>query len=470
MPETRDPGAEFEAESKDQGGDSSNENEYAKAVFEAQEQAGTGKGESTEQDNAEEQVRSDREEQAQQSTDERTEYARRNLKDVINEAKAREQAAGNGAEDTTAEDAAEAARAEQIAKGDKARDEAIAKAEADQIAKLGNRDIDIDRARAAALAENSARSGEGQVRAQRVAEKAKDTQDKRNAQILKFGDMPEDIKAAEVEATKINDAKTKSEVYQEYQRRIDSTTDEVERKALMGARDMEFGAEQDSQAEAAKERVKIVADSMIFAREARGAASKHEVTNKEPIVLGTPQAEEKALARHQALGLDAVPFHEDKHGGLFHFKKNRGPKVVEAYFRVPGNDNLVVVERRKRSNGELISQNTTTTEKPIRKRGGAELPPRELRGVLDGIRVKDNAELQSRATGPLSRFLGGSSSPGDFVNVGWGSGKEIDGGANNSGGIYGDKYKATRDQMNKYKYGGKKRRGGFWFWASGGRL
>jgi|GEM_PF-3871887 len=189
--------------------------------------------------------------------------------------------------------------------------------------------------------------------------------------------------------------------------------------------------------------------------------------NVDQLVKGegeTPKMlEDKALARREVLGLEPVPFLEIKTGGLFHRKNKRGPKVIESYFKVPGLENVVVVERRLRNNGELLSQNTYTTKEPIRKRRTfwsvtglgekAILPPIEMRGVIREQRVADRDELTQDKDG---LFMGRR--PREYVS-GFRTKTRFQG-------LYGSGYGATPRQQNKFD--GSAKRGGFWFGLFGG--
>jgi hypothetical protein len=62
----------------------------------------------------------------------------------------------------------------------------------------------------------------------------------------------------------------------------------------------------------------------------------------------------------------------------------------------------------------------------------------------------------------------GSREIGDFVKVGLGVGKAIDGGAGGSGGVYTD-YGASNADLNQFKFARNKRQGGFLYWLTGGR-
>ena len=66
-------------------------------------------------------------------------------------------------------------------------------------------------------------------------------------------------------------------------------------------------------------------------------------------------------------------------------------RVREAYYRVPGNENVVVFERYNRRNGEFISQTIMTTHEPLRRSriGRNLMPPREIREAVNQARTQD---------------------------------------------------------------------------------
>jgi hypothetical protein len=108
--------------------------------------------------------------------------------------------------------------------------------------------------------------------------------------------------------------------------------------------------------------------------------------------------EAKAASRRAALAVEPVPFLEVKSGGLIHLdKKKRGAKVLESYYGVPGLDNVVMLERRKRSNGELISQTLVMSPDDLRHRGQViTLPPRTIASEVDAARSSDAPQLEGR--------------------------------------------------------------------------
>jgi hypothetical protein len=172
--------------------------------------------------------------------------------------------------------------------------------------------------------------------------------------------------------------------------------------------------------------------------------------------------EDKALARREVLGLEPVPFLELKTGGLDLNSKVRGPKVIESYFKAPGLENVVVVERRLRENGELVSQTTYTTKEPIRRRrtlrsvtglgDRATLPPLEMHDAVYEQRVTDTEDLTQGKDGlfkgrRVREYFSGARTP-RFT------------------GLYGSSYGANPREQNKLNSSNK--RGGFWFGLFGG--
>ncbi len=138
------------------------------------------------------------------------------------------------------------------------------------------------------------------------------------------------------------------------------------------------------------------------------------------------------------------------------------------YYRNPGDNNMMMVERRDRRTGELISQSVLTNHDHVRRRGamGNErfLPPRGSRRQLQASLDQDITTLRERAGGRygtrLSELFGG-----------FGMGAAIDGGAwirSNEPTIY-ERYGATTDQVNTRRYGAR-RQGGLLYWLSGGRI
>ncbi len=186
-----------------------------------------------------------------------------------------------------------------------------------------------------------------------------------------------------------------------------------------------------------------------------------------------PDLEDKARNRRIALDAVPTPFLERKTGGAnwlkqatHVFSKDRAkyrstPKVAESYFRVPGRNNVMVVERHIDKTGELLSQSIITTNNDIRERRSwlrnidgtrilkGELPPNETMKSIRAVGAADEATLRSGDWRGDLRY------------------KKRKGAINGLDGVYA-RYGATDEDLAKFKQGSRKR-GGFLFWLSGGR-
>jgi hypothetical protein len=342
-------------------------------------------------------------------------------------------------------------------------------AQFEQDHKLGTGDLAVERAHAQALAEVKQREQDAGLRAIDALSPAdreihdrheRERAEKSPAEIQEMRNTAHDEAIEEAKAGRDSHVAGVEAVRERYQKIIDTTPDANMKLALGKERDAAMLAEQQRWEATTKETAAKVSEFLTNATE-------HKPDHKR-IDFKDTLLDEKAMALRTSLGLVETPFLEEKHGGLLHWRrKNRGPKTVESYFRVPGNENVMVLERRNRRSGELISQTIISTEKPIRKRGRGEVPPSEVRAIRNGIREEDRT-AQIAGKGKVSSWLGGSLNPADFVNVGLGSGKKIDGGIDNQGGVYAEKYGADARKMSQFKYNSK-RRGGFLYWVSNGR-
>jgi hypothetical protein len=241
-------------------------------------------------------------------------------------------------------------------------------------------------------------------------------------------------------------ARAQAEVYERMAPLIAAEPDMVRRQELERQRDAAIREVKDLLVRNGAEDAKATVSALE-------AASHHEAS-RATITFADKRAEERAQLRHGRLGLEPMPFLEVKSGGLMHLsEKKRGPKVLESYFRVPGNDHLLMVERRKRRSGDLVSQTIVTTERPLRETSrGHYLPPHEVRGVVADVREHDRKALTGKSSGYTT-------SVGDYFGSGSGSGAFYD-----DGGVYA-RYGASRAERSRYR----RRRGGFFFWLSGER-
>ena len=260
-------------------------------------------------------------------------------------------------------------------------------------------------------------------------------------------------------------ATAQAEIYRQYQDQIDAlgkAPDPEVRKHLEGLRDQAVATEKQRQIDRDKQMLDIRFAEMPKTAEFKDKAGRHEAYH-ETISMADPKAEAKAMERRTQLGLEPVPFLETRSGGLLHRKKNRGPKVVESYFRVAGQENLVVVERRKRRSGDLVSQTILTTEQPIRHRGDIELPPKEVMKTMVDVRAHDHEQMAASA----------NNSARDYVS-GFRLGEKFDGssgvyaGYESSAPLPGGTSTASRRGAWRSK-GPLQRRGGWLFWMRGDR-
>lgn len=259
------------------------------------------------------------------------------------------------------------------------------------------------------------------------------------------------------------------DVRQRYQELIDGTVDANMRSQLREAQKRAMEAEHSRHVAMDAERGSMLAGAMDLSNTAF-AASREGRATKDRLSFTDPRAEEQVTMRRQQLGVEVNPFVEVKNGGFFHWdKKNRGPRVIERYYRSadPNNNNMVVLERRRRRGGELVSQTVFTTERPIRQRRGHELPPREVRAQVDQIRIQDSQGMR----GDKSYLI--RERPGDYIGVGRGEDaistrytaeapRDPRAVPARPGGPVGPDPRYTREPSN--------RRGGFWYRWFRGRL
>lgn len=278
--------------------------------------------------------------------------------------------------------------------------------------------------------------------------------------------------------TREEEAHRSHRIHQHYQKLIDGETNAERRALLVEARDQTIAAERQRTEEQNREQViaqtETFTDALVTAREVQLKEQNREswvdtITIAEPNeksggIENFTNIEDWAMARRSALGAEAAPFLEVRQGGVFRRADRQGPRVVESYFRVEGSDNTVLLERRNRRTGELLSQTVMVSREPIQRRGEAfiygELPSRELRGLIEAVRSVDQDNLRQRSG---NRW--GGHSLRDFVGRPFRTGELFDG----DEGIYAKRYGATPEQLQRLKVNSK-RRGGFWYWLSGGRV
>ncbi|HSX00676.1 MAG TPA: hypothetical protein VLF67_00400, partial [Candidatus Saccharimonas sp.] len=262
-----------------------------------------------------------------------------------------------------------------------------------------------------------------------------------------------------------------------YDRALRTEPDEMVRSNLRQLQTEARAAVRQRHIQAAQEQARQIAETIAQASEAafeaqdharRGERWTHSVTSL------SPRAEQEAAVLRSTLGLEPLPFLEEKQGGLLHIlAKNRGPKVIESYFRVPGQDHMMVLERRLRNGGALLSQTVVTTERPLRERmvgmpGIREreltyLPPRGTSATIEQIRAQDRTNLSPRTSGRkprvrLRNYVSGPFTPG-----------LIEGIYTDYGRAAGVPRNRLDGQLNTLRYGAG-RRGGFWYWLTGGRF
>jgi hypothetical protein len=155
--------------------------------------------------------------------------------------------------------------------------------------------------------------------------------------------------------------------------------------------------------------------------------------------------------------------------------KAKGPKMVEMfYFADNGkNKNLVVVERRNRRTGELVSQTVMSTAEAAKERilgtGPILLPPKEVKDKLNDVRDSDTRQLVEK-TGAIA----GTRTIGDLVRTDFDMGSAIDG----PGGVYeqqinqiqdpAERALAERNLKRMKNRGIIDRAGGFMYWMRPG--
>jgi hypothetical protein len=182
---------------------------------------------------------------------------------------------------------------------------------------------------------------------------------------------------------------------------IDNAPDDTAKQELVRRRDEAVTEAQNT----TKEAWETAADMLSAA-----AVGK---TAERAINKGLPQAKLFAEAMHEALET-SKPFRVDNKGGLARRHKNRGPRVIERWYAANGQDKVMILERRRRSNGELISQTTFATKDPIL---GAILksPPKELRSRVEEIRSRDKLIMAKESTAIGKRLGGGGLE--DYIDI-----------------------------------------------------
>jgi hypothetical protein len=239
------------------------------------------------------------------------------------------------------------------------------------------------------------------------------------------------------------EARAQAERHQAWTESINSQTDPALRRELEKQRDQDM-------LDVVTRSRNVTADTAKFLREVINKAAHPSEVNSMRLDHTDADLAAKAASRRDALSMEPVPFLEVKSGGLLHLDgKKRGPKVLESYYEIPGLENAVVLERRKRSDGELISQTVITSPDGLRHRGDVvTLPPRSIDAVVDTTRDMDAPQLADRS-GWRDRVSGFRTS-----NV-------FDG----PQGVYA-RNGATREQRRTRP----KRRGGFWYNLTRGRI
>jgi Asp-tRNA(Asn)/Glu-tRNA(Gln) amidotransferase C subunit len=231
-----------------------------------------------------------------------------------------------------------------------------------------------------------------------------------------------------------------SEVHRMYQEQIDAEPEVEAKKLLAEARDVAVQEEKTRQVGLTKEHVDNVIYSMKSVTMMQGHAAAGE--NRKLTVRNAEQAHE--IRRM----LDANPFPsmEVKVGG--YFDKNKGPKMLESWFAVPGNDRLWLVERYNRKTGELISQTTISTEEGSeRTRKNKAIPPRSALEHFAEVRPQDKAEMAKKPGANPDGSQGRLGGLSDKVRLGFGGvGANFEG----ADGVYGNHFQDqyTRQQNN----------------------
>jgi hypothetical protein len=224
------------------------------------------------------------------------------------------------------------------------------------------------------------------------------------------GQLRMDEASAEAEAwASDQEAREKQELFDRYQQRIDAETDVMVKKQLEQARTEAIKDEKDRQEARTAERGQIRAEAINMAttvmQNAQDRVSSHEFTVRAVDENGQfdPRAMDRAGERLRALGIGdgtpanpATPFLEMNHG-----------RVREAYYRVPGNDNIVVFERYDRRTGAFMNQTVITTHDGIRpsRISGYPMPPREVRTTVDEVRAQDELLRRQREGNGIRRLV-----------------------------------------------------------------
>ena len=269
------------------------------------------------------------------------------------------------------------------------------------------------------------------------------------------------------------DAARQNEVYERHQRVIDSLGNAINaetRQHLIDRRDKEVAAVRGEQVAQKNTKTDNYSQAILTREEALDAANKHESWHRR-ITGGDEQGEAKAAALRQELKLEPMPFLESRSGGLLHWSgRKRGPKVIESYFKQEGptaNGHLMVVERRMRRTGELISQTTMTTEQPLRRRvpliarERVILPPGESNDVVQSVRASDNAVARRKAH--FSDYFSGFR-----VNAAFDGDNGVY--ARNLPEAHTDAERTANQQYLDNHRARKLRRGGITYWLSGNRI
>ncbi|MBW4062209.1 hypothetical protein HJC99_06590 [Candidatus Saccharibacteria bacterium] len=299
--------------------------------------------------------------------------------------------------------------------------------------------------------------------AELAAKQVKDAEDKTafDDQINRLGAAKADKEAAYDQAIKTDNEYFGSadalKVGAEYDARIAAETNPVLINELKTAREKAMADTREAALAKNKAEVALKMEALAVGTQMRDAIAKKEVAIN-ALVMSDDNAEAKAKARHDELHMSAMPFLEKRTGGLF--GRNRGPKVVERYYRDPTNDNLVMVERRRRKTGEFISQTLITTERPLRMRqtmaDNITIAPREISKAMKDIRQADRSHMIGAGMGGLRDRI--SPTPGlGSAFTGDGTGRKPVGADQ----VYG------ADATKMKKRGAISKRGGFLFWLTG---
>jgi hypothetical protein len=261
---------------------------------------------------------------------------------------------------------------------------------------------------------------------------------------------------AHEEARKMDSqAAAQEDVREYYQSAIDAEPDIIIKRELEAARDEAVMAERERQGEVNKQAAKRRAEAINEDKDAVSTAINSSSDRKSwhsRIDVSSSHLQERALARREKLGFGALPFRAKTKGG-----------VVEAYFRTPGNEHLILFERYDTRTGDLLSQTVITTKEPIRRgiRGG-QFPPREVEPLTLEARQGDNGPLDAKRGRGLGRLAGvaGDARRKFFGGPSWMTKNDpIDG----ENGVYA-KYGATKDQLTDFR---AQRNGSFLYWIRG---